>query len=196
MSKKFIFLIVLCSITLATKGQRLWTVSSKDTSFIIAKPIGIEKFSFWGIDFKEYLKDGLYECYFGNRRSKKNIQISGEFINGKRNGVFKYYYTPKRGIFSKPQLSTLINYKDGIIDGYFASFYPNGVKIIEGFINNGKLDGFFIEREIMYISKKKVKKDFISCIYLYKDGNLVCKESYGINENFNKTFCNDDLDKN
>ena len=61
---------------------------------------------------------------------------SGKFKNGKKNGVWEWYY-------ENGQLSTKVNYKDGEPEGFWESYHENGQLEYKGNVKDAKQDGLW-----------------------------------------------------
>ena len=101
------------------------------------------------IDFKEKLPDGFYYFISLNKSdsSRKNmnnyISIKGSYKDSLREGAFDYYINEKKGNKQIHHLSCEYNYKNGKLDGYYASWNSLG-KEDEGYYLMGKRHGFFV----------------------------------------------------
>lgn len=131
---------------------------------------------------------------------------SGTFKNGERDGVTKQFYN------DTGKLRVSANYKNGVLEGEFKAYYPNGN--LQGEVNyvNGEMNGDFKE----YHENKKIRlsgsyknslqegewKSYLEdgtleSIINYKDGELHgIKEDYYKNGNVwtRQEFKNNDLD--
>ena len=83
---------------------------------------------------------------------------NGKFINGKKNGTFRFYN-------ENGQLISKSNFKDGLQDGDFFSFYDNGSVEIKGFYKDDRPHGEWryyslfniLERKVQFENGKEIK---------------------------------------
>lgn len=99
-------------------------------------------------DLKSHLPDGSYAYYSLRMRDSakfgadKYLKIKGQYLNNQRSGQFVYYSTC--GHRDKKRVMTdLLNYKEGLLNGYCMS-QTCVSKIYEGYYTMGKRDGFFL----------------------------------------------------
>lgn len=147
-------------------------------------------------------QNGLFQMY-----TEDGVLIdSGTFKNGERDGVTEQFYN------DTGKLRVSANYKNGVLEGEFKAYYPNGN--LQGEVNyiNGEMNGEFKE----YHENKKIRlsgsyknslqegewKSYLEdgtleSIINYKDGELHgIKEDYYKNGNVwtRQEFKNNDLD--
>ena len=152
--------------------------------------------------WKDGKQNGLFQMY-----TEDGILIdSGTFKNGERDGVTKQFYN------DTGKLRVSANYKNGVLEGEFKAYYPNGN--LQGEVNyvNGEMNGDFKE----YHENKKIRLSgsyknslqegewkfyledgTLESIINYKDGELHgIKEDYYKNGNVwtRQEFKNNDLD--
>lgn len=65
-----------------------------------------------------------------------DFRIEGNFLNNKKNGVWKYY--------SNDRLISEIRYKEGVLDGNATGYYENGQVAANTTYSDGHLDGEYI----------------------------------------------------
>ena len=147
-------------------------------------------------------QNGLFQMY-----TEDGVLIdSGTFKNGERDGVTEQFYN------DTGKLRVSANYKNGVLEGEFKAYYPNGN--LQGEVNyiNGEMNGEFKE----YHENKKIRLSgsyknslqegewkfyledgTLESIINYKDGELHgIKEDYYKNGNVwtRQEFKNNDLD--
>ena len=144
---------------------------TNDTNIYVMKEIGVEGLTIEVYNFIDSLTDGSY-ILLGSENNdfykEGDTLIKGEFINGKKQGLFKYYIN---GINDQKSIS-LVTYEQGIREG---SFYLNIIEDIDcyGNFKNNEIDGLF----------HCYSNGDLIAIYLFKEAQLVF--SYGINYEFN-----------
>ena len=152
--------------------------------------------------WKDGKQNGLFQMY-----TEDGILIdSGTFKNGERDGLTEQFYN------DTGKLRVSANYKNGVLEGEFKAYYPNGN--LQGEVNyvNGEMNGDFKE----YHENKKIRLSgsyknslqegewkfyledgTLESIINYKDGELHgIKEDYYKNGNVwtRQEFKNNDLD--
>ena len=152
--------------------------------------------------WKDGKQNGLFEMY-----TEDGILIdSGTFKNGERDGVTKQFYN------DTGKLRVSANYKNGVLEGEFKAYYPNGN--LQGEVNyvNGEMNGDFKE----YHENKKIRlsgsyknslqegewKSYLEDGTLESIINYKAGELHGIKEDYYKNgnvwtrqeFKNNDLD--
>ena len=93
--------------------------------------------------WKDGKQNGLFQMY-----TEDGILIdSGTFKNGERDGVTEQFYN------DTGKLRVSANYKNGVLEGEFKAYYPNGN--LQGEVNyiNGEMNGEFKE----YHENKKIR---------------------------------------
>ena len=152
--------------------------------------------------WKDGKQNGLFQMY-----TEDGILIdSGTFKNGERDGLTEQFYN------DTGKLRVSANYKNGVLDGKFKAYYPNGN--LQGEVNyvNGEMNGDFKEyheNKNIRLSgsyknslqdgewKSYLEDGTLETIVNYKDGELNgLKENYYKNGNvwIRKEFKNNDLD--
>ena len=152
--------------------------------------------------WKDGKQNGLFQMY-----TEDGILIdSGTFKNGERDGVTKQFYN------DTGKLRVSANYKNGVLEGEFKAYYPNGN--LQGEVNyvNGEMNGDFKE----YHENKKIRlsgsyknslqegewKSYLEDGTLESIINYKAGELHGIKEDYYKNgnvwtrqeFKNNDLD--
>lgn len=152
--------------------------------------------------WKDGKQNGLFQMY-----TEDGILIdSGTFKNGERDGVTKQFYN------DTGKLRVSANYKNGVLEGEFKAYYPNGN--LQGEVNyvNGEMNGEFKE----YHENKKIRlsgsyknslqegewKSYLEDGTLESIINYKAGELHGIKEDYYKNgnvwtrqeFKNNDLD--
>ena len=85
-----------------------------------------------------YVKDGLKNGPFKISGIDGNVEISGNMINDKNEGEWRYY-------FLNGKLESVGDFKNDTPSGKWTFFYRTGIKKEEGEYKNGKRDGKWIE---------------------------------------------------
>ena len=152
--------------------------------------------------WKDGKQNGLFQMY-----TEDGILIdSGTFKNGERDGLTEQFYND----IGKLRVSA--NYKNGVLDGKFKAYYPNGNLQGEVIYKNGEMNGEYKEynenKSIRLFGNYKnnlqdgewksyLEDGTLESIVNYKDGELNgLKEDYYKNGNvwIRQEFKNNDLD--
>ena len=152
--------------------------------------------------WKDGKQNGLFQMY-----TEDGILIdSGTFKNGERDGLTEQFYND----IGKLRVSA--NYKNGVLDGEFKAYYPNGNLQGEVIYKNGEMNGEYKEyneNKSIRLSgnyknnlqdgewKSYLEDGTLETIVNYKDGELNgLKEDYYKNGNvwIRQEFKNNDLD--
>ncbi len=152
--------------------------------------------------WKDGKQDGLFQMY-----TEDGVLIdSGTFKNGERDGLTEQFYN------DTGKLRVSANYKDGVLDGKFKAYYPNGNLQGEVIYKNGEMNGDFKEyhenKNIRLLGSYKnslqdgewksyLEDGTLETIVNYKDGELNgLKEDYYKNGNVwtRQEFKNNNLD--
>lgn len=115
--------------------------------------------------WKEGKQNGLFQMY-----TEDGILIdSANFKNGERDGLTEQYFS------STGKLRVSANYKEGMLEGEYKVYYPNGTLQGEVIYKNGEMDGEF---------KEYYENGNLRTIVNYKSGELNgLKEDYYENGN-------------
>ena len=152
--------------------------------------------------WKDGKQNGLFQMY-----TEDGILIdSGTFKNGERDGLTEQFYN------DTGKLRVSANYKNGVLDGKFKAYYPNGNLQGEVTYKNGEMNGEYKEyneNKSIRLSgnyknnlqngewKSYLENGTLESIVNYKDGELNgLKEDYYKNGNvwIRQEFKNNDLD--
>ena len=152
--------------------------------------------------WKDGKQNGLFQMY-----TEDGILIdSGTFKNGERDGLTEQFYN------DTGKLRVSANYKNGVLDGEFKAYYPNGNLQGEVIYKNGEMNGEYKEyneNKSIRLSgnyknnlqdgewKSYLEDGTLESIVNYKDGELNgLKEDYYKNGNvwIRQEFKNNDLD--
>lgn len=152
--------------------------------------------------WKDGKQNGLFQMY-----TEDGILIdSGIFKNGERDGLTEQFYN------DTGKLRVSANYKNGVLDGKFKAYYPNGNLQGEVTYKNGEMNGEYREyneNKNIRLSgnyknslqdgewKSYLEDGTLETIVNYKDGELNgLKEDYYKNGNIwiRQEFKNNDLD--
>ena len=152
--------------------------------------------------WKDGKQNGLFQMY-----TEDGILIdSGTFKNGERDGLTEQFYN------DTGKLRVSANYKNGVLDGEFKVYYPNGNLQGEVTYKNGEMNGEYKEyneNKNIRLSgnyknnlqdgewKSYLEDGTLESIVNYKDGELNgLKEDYYKNGNvwIRQEFKNNDLD--
>ncbi len=152
--------------------------------------------------WKDGKQNGLFQMY-----TEDGILIdSGTFKNGERDGLTEQFYN------DTGKLRVSANYKNGVLDGEFKVYYPNGNLQGEVTYKNGEMNGEYKEyneNKNIRLSgnyknnlqdgewKSYLEDGTLETIINYKDGELNgLKEDYYKNGNvwIRQEFKNNDLD--
>lgn len=148
--------------------------------------------------------DGLYTKYNENGYKEIECEYKQNVLHGsftsydyklKLKYVCNYEYGKLHGnsiiYYLIPNLDdiypilVIMNYKNGIIDGFYKEFTTKGICIKDAFYNDGKLDGIYEEYD----------KNSQIILYRFYENNQITREiNYKQNEN-NKSFTKVLLDK-
>jgi len=114
--------------------------------------------------------NGTFKSYYQNGKIKK----SGNYINGKENGLFKEYN-------EDGSINIEYSMKDGELNGPFKIYYDNGnIKMTGSYINGFENGKFIVYNEDGTISKeyymKNDERNGIYTGYYYDEGELFLKE--------------------
>jgi len=122
-----------------------------------------------------------------------NKSYEGEYKNNKRHGLWTYWYSQKtfNTTFDskiKEQISSKINYSNGVINGTYIGWHSNGNKELEASFKHGLKDGLYTrwhtngQRKIegKYIANiDKNREDKVGTwLHWNKNGKLIRKEDY------------------
>lgn len=152
--------------------------------------------------WKDGKQNGLFQMY-----TEDGILIdSGTFKDGERDGLTEQFYN------DTGKLRVSANYKNGVLDGEFKAYYPNGNLQGEVIYKNGEMNGEYKEyneNKSIRLSgnyknnlqdgewKSYLEDGTLETIVNYKDGELNgLKEDYYKNGNvwIRQEFKNNDLD--
>ena len=152
--------------------------------------------------WKDGKQNGLFQMY-----TEDGILIdSGTFKDGERDGLTEQFYN------DTGKLRVSANYKNGVLDGEFKAYYPNGNLQGEVIYKNGEMNGEYKEynenKSIRLFGNYKnnlqdgewksyLEDGTLETIVNYKDGELNgLKEDYYKNGNvwIRQEFKNNDLD--
>ncbi|MBL51341.1 MAG: hypothetical protein CMG57_05225 [Candidatus Marinimicrobia bacterium] len=86
-------------------------------------------FKFFGTE-KPY--NGVAIKYFERDGKSIGKECEGNYKNGRRDGVWTYYYEPVQKIIKEGIKEAEGPYRIGYRDGYWTYWYPNGIKKEEG----------------------------------------------------------------
>ena len=110
--------------------------------------------------WKDGKQNGLFQMY-----TEDGILIdSGTFKNGERDGLTEQFYN------DTGKLRVSANYKNGVLDGKFKAYYPNGNLQGEVIYKNGEMNGEYKE----YNENKSIRLlEIIKTTYKMGNGNLI-----------------------
>jgi len=179
---KLIFTISLLFCTFLAYSQNVVGEICGDNDQIQISEIQIGRGFLVHKDFFGNFADGkwiYYEKCNPRRKKEASLLIEGNFLEGKKNGVFNYYIQTFQSRRNKSRLLLSLAYKNGVIDGS-VTFYAveNNLKREESYYKNGVLEGFSVDYDT-YTGK-------IKAISFYKHGILLYETSYDNNDKIRK----------
>jgi len=178
MKKELIAALFCVLITVASYGQSTFKVYGTKNWSLYFKPLGVDGTDFYYncVGLIDALPDGDYFFYSYNeqdslKREFSRTVISGSYINGMKNGVFKeveYRYNKKKKQYEESHVS-LYHYLNGVYEGSIEEFFVVNQDLFTGYImqyyceyKDGKKEGL----EIIY------NNGYPSDILLYEKGVL------------------------
>lgn len=173
-----------------------FNVFEKDTNLYTYANLTLGDIQFSEVVFKNVEKDGKWK-FFSTNKSQNNsfldfLKLEGNFKNNKKHGQFKYYISGSAISNESPVLSTIISYKNGLLDGYFCMFLPDGSKLYDGTYSKGQKNGYFTS---FYRSKdhniesiKYFWKDTLLQWSKYNKDGLLKYSGYGNESNLEGEF--------
>lgn len=112
-----------------------------------------------------------------------HVAEEGNYTNGLKQGEWKNYFDEENH-----PIQGIVNYKDGVLDGKYLAYFPDGKEQIVGSFRNGLQDGLWkwytmegeVESEVSFVDGKKTGDQIFYDEFLtvtkkekYADGNLV-----------------------
>ncbi|MCU0443105.1 MAG: hypothetical protein MUE96_11965 [Bacteroidia bacterium] len=155
MKKRCIFIVIMYFILDTANAQR-HEILTKDSLYVrvVGRNItdslnnGTNELKYYhGLyyDFADSLSDGSWTMYEIVRKKKKLYAI-GQFKNGARDGIFKYY-----ALGENPK--SVYTYKNGVLHGRYESYTNLGSTFELGNFFEGKRHGLFIKWGLIYPTK-------------------------------------------
>ena len=144
MKKYLLFILILVSCYQIGFGQEKHIYL--DTSYVTNK-VSEGDWLIYQTDLKENLPNGYYKYYRAKENAKDSdlyLEVEGLVRDGKKESTFKYYSINRAGKKHTRALTMIINYYNGVLDGEFLLFSPEGYSVYRGFYQNGEKHGFFI----------------------------------------------------
>lgn len=128
----------------------------------------------YSIQAEYTLKNGLLNGTLKSYYQNGNLKKTGNYINGKENGLFKEYN-------EDGSINIEYSMKDGVMNGAFKTYYENGqVKKIGSFLN-GKGNGNFkeyAENGDLEVTYSKINDEYNGLLTIYEAGKVAKKINY------------------
>lgn len=128
----------------------------------------------YSIQAEYTLKNGLLNGTLKSYYQNGNLKKTGNYINGKENGLFKEYN-------EDGSISIEYNMKNGEMNGAFKTYYENGQVKKTGSFLNGKGNGNFkeyAENGDLEVTYSKINDEYDGLLTIYEAGKVAKKINY------------------